>query len=66
MVSSRVFTVERSTIKTFKMQGSEYLLILDTDMNFIRARRSGILKFKLISSQSLKRIDRLKEAITKL
>ena len=54
MTSSRVFSVERSTIQDIKMQGSEFLLILDTDMNFIRAKRSGIFKFKMVSTQSLK------------
>ena len=66
MMSSRVFTIERSTIQALKMQDGEYLLILDTDMNFIRAKRSGIFKFKRVSTQSLKLIERLKKALTKL
>ena len=68
IIQARIFTVVHTSIRAIKFLENGHLLILDNDMNLMRTTRgSGSkLNHKLVSSQSLKGIDRLKETVQKL
>jgi len=63
VVSDRVFSTSEGTIQALAVRQDDELIMLDTNLNFIRARRKGVLNFKQVSNQSLQKIERLADSI---